>query len=257
MSDLLSFLSEHKFIPLYFDSILNPHSSNINHNIDQHLSCNCKYYDTNTIIDEGALHQSEFSIFHHNSRSLNKKASTTVDHISILDHNVDIIGFTETWFNSIEDSYLIDLDNYAKLDSIRPNRTGGGASIFINSKHNFIHRTDLNINTTDCDSIFIEITDKNTVVGLIYKPDYVDYKDFVSELETALDTITKEKKRGFIMGDFNIDLLKYDHNHQVNTFVNLMYSYSFFRALIGLLEYVRLKMAPLFRLLITFSLTDK
>ena len=152
-----------------------------------------------------------------------------MDYISILDHKFDIIGFTETWFDSIEDSNLIDLDNYAKLDSIRPNRTGGGTSIFINSKHNFIHRTDLNINTTDCDSIFIEITDTNTVVGLIYKPDYVDYKDFVSELGTALDTIiTKEKKRGFIMCDFNIDLLKYGHNHQVNTFVNLMFSCSFF-----------------------------
>ena len=157
MSDLLSFLSEHKFIPSNFDSILNTHSSNINHNINQHRSCNCKYNDTNTIIDEGALHQSEFSIFHHNSRSLNKKVSTTVDYISILDHNFDIIGFTETWFNSIEDSNLIDLDNYAKLDSIRPNRTGGGASIFINSKHNFIHRTDLNINTTDCDSFSLKL----------------------------------------------------------------------------------------------------
>ena len=194
MSDLLSFLSEHKFIPSNFDSILNPHSSNINYNIDQHLRCNCKNYYTNTIIDEGALHQSEFSIFHHNCRSLNKKASTTVDYISILDHNSDIIGFTETWFSSIEDSNLIDLDNYAKLDSIRPNRSGGEGSIFINSKHTFIHRTDLNINTTDCDSIFIEITDKNTIVGLIYKPDYVEYKDFVSELETALDNITKEKR---------------------------------------------------------------
>ena len=30
------------------------------------------------------------------------------------------------------------------------------------------------------------------------------------------------------MGDFNIDHLKYNHNHQVNTFVNLMYSHSFF-----------------------------
>ena len=30
------------------------------------------------------------------------------------------------------------------------------------------------------------------------------------------------------MGDFNIDLLKYNHYHQVNTFVNLMYSYSLF-----------------------------
>ena len=30
------------------------------------------------------------------------------------------------------------------------------------------------------------------------------------------------------MGDFNIDLLKYNQNHQVNIFVNLVYSYSFF-----------------------------
>ena len=29
------------------------------------------------------------------------------------------------------------------------------------------------------------------------------------------------------MGDFNIELLKYNRNHQINTFANLMYSYSF------------------------------
>ena len=100
--------------------------------------------------------------------------------------------------------------------------------MFIDSKHNFIHRTDLNIKNTDCDSVFIEIPDKNIIVGIVYKPDYVDYEDFISQIELALDTITKEKKRGFIMGDFNIDLLKYNHNHQVNTFVDLMYSYSLF-----------------------------
>ena len=38
----------------------------------------------------------------------------------------------------------------------------------------------------------------------------------------------KENKRCYIMGDFNIDLLKCDQNSTVNTFVNLMYSYSFF-----------------------------
>ena len=48
------------------------------------------------------------------------------------------------------------------------------------------------------------------------------------KLKLPINIITKEKKRGFIMGDFNIDLLKYNHNHLVNTFVNLMYSYSFF-----------------------------
>ena len=97
-----------------------------------------------------------------------------MDYISILNHNFDIIGFTETWLNSVDDSNLIDLENnyYAKIDSIRPNRTGGGASMFIDSKHNFIQRTDLNIKTSDCDSLFIEIPDKNIIVGIVYKPDY-------------------------------------------------------------------------------------
>ena len=97
--------------------------------------------------------------------------------------------------------------------------------MFIDSKHNFIQRTDLNIKATESDSVFIEIPD---IVGFVYKPDYVNYEDFIFQIEVALNTITKEKKRGFIMGDLNINLLKYNHNHQVNTFVNLMYSYSLF-----------------------------
>ena len=68
-----------------------------------------------------------------------------MNYISILNHNFDIIGFAEAWFNSVDDCNLIDLENYAKIDSIRPNKTGGGASMFIDSKHNFIRRTDLNI----------------------------------------------------------------------------------------------------------------
>ena len=127
---LVNFLSEHKFTPSNFDSVLNPHTKyNTDDNIDQHLGCNFKYYYSNTIIDEGVLHQNEFSIFHHNARSLNKKANITVDYISTLNHNFDIIGFTETWFNSVEDSNLIYLENHAKIDSIRPNRTGGRRSV--------------------------------------------------------------------------------------------------------------------------------
>ena len=119
----------------------------------------------------------------------------TIPLISILNHNVNIIGFTETLFNSVEDSNLIDLENYTKIDPIRPNRTGGGVSMFIDSKHNFTQRTDLNIKTTDCYSVFIEIPIKNIIVVIVYKPDYVAYEDFISQIELALDTITKEKKR--------------------------------------------------------------
>ena len=230
MSDLSSFLSGHQFNPSNYDSVLNSHSNSADKtcNIDHQLNSNCKYYDTKSIIDEGALHGSDFSLFHHNIRSLSKKASNIVDYLSILNHSFDAIGFTETWFNNTDESNLVDLENYNKIDCIRQERTGGGATLFINNKHNFIQRSDLEIIATDCDNIFIEIPDKNTVIGLIYKPDYVDYAQFISQTEKALSTVTKEKKICFILGDFNIDLLKYQHNHQVDSFVNLMYCYSFF-----------------------------
>ena len=158
MSDLSSVLQGHQFNPSKFDSVLNSHSNLVDNscNIDQHLKCNCKYYDTNTILEEGALHDNNFSLFHLNT-SLSKKATNVVNYISILNQDFDVIGFTETWFNNIEESNLIDLDNYDKIDCIRDDRTGGGATIFINSKHNFIQRPDLKINVTDCDSTFIEI----------------------------------------------------------------------------------------------------
>ena len=125
-----------------------------------------KFKITNTILEEGALHDNNFSLFHLNTRSLSKKATNVVDYISILNHDFDVICFTETWFNNIEESNLIDLDNYDKIDCIRDDRIGGGATIFINSKHNFIQRLDLKINVTDCDSTFIEIPDRKIIIGL-------------------------------------------------------------------------------------------
>ena len=110
MSDLSSVLQGHQFNPSKFDSVLNSHSNLVDNscNIDQQLKCNCKYYDTNTkdlantILEEGALHDNNFSLFHLNTRSLSKKATNVVDYISILNHDFDVIGFTETWFNNIK-----------------------------------------------------------------------------------------------------------------------------------------------------------
>ena len=59
------------------------------------------------------------------------------------------------------------------------------------------------------------------------QPEYLDYQHFITDLEYALSTISNKKKRCFILGDFNIDLLKFNHNHQVDIFVNLMCAYSF------------------------------
>ena len=75
--------------------------------------------------------------------------------------------------------------------------------------------------------------DKKKNVGLIYKPDYVVYDHCIYNSTwkalsiLILNNNAKERKTGFTLSDFNIDLLKCYDNKQVNTSVNLMYSYSF------------------------------
>ena len=167
-------------------SILNPHEASSDNwcNIDDNLSCECKYYDTNAI-NQGVITQSNFSMFHLNTRSLGKnknknknknksktnnktetnkqtkqkqnktkQKSDVVDYCSVIDDNFDVYALTETRFNSDDDSNLIDFNHYANIDCKRHGRSRGGTSWFIHPKHNFIGRPDLKINATVCIFIF-------------------------------------------------------------------------------------------------------
>ena len=90
------------------------------------------------------------------------------------------------------------------------------------------------------DSIFIEIKRKEKaltckiLIGVIYRPDYVDLDAFYSDLARVFDVVNKEHKTCYIMGDFNIDLLKFGSNNKISSFENLIYSNNFFHALIDL-----------------------
>ena len=193
------------FDPDVFDSVLNSHSASSDDdcNIDSNWSFDCKYFDSHTInsID---LTNGHLSLFHHNARSLNKNGNTITDYISTLNHHFDIYGFTETWFNSDDDANLVDIEGYSYINCIRKGRTGGGASLFIHPKYNYIDRRDLEINTADCDSVFVEIPQKhhNIIIGNVYKPDTVNIKDFITQLDMILNTINKEKKTRLPYGRF-------------------------------------------------------
>ena len=82
----------------------------------------------------------------------------------------------------------------------------------------------------DCDSIFTEFKRKEkaltrkVIIGVIYRPDYVELDTFYSDLARVFDVINNDHKTCYIMGDFNIDLLKFRSNNNIPTFVNLIYS---------------------------------
>ena len=54
-----------------------------------------------------------------------------------------------------------------------------------------------------------------------------DISKLIDHLQETLSNLTKENKLIAIMGDFNIDLLKYDDHIPTNEFVNMLLSYHF------------------------------
>ena len=103
---------------------------------------------------------------------------------------------------------------------------------YVNRSLQFRERTDLAINMEDViESHFIELTTKpsNTLIGIIYRPpnNKLDlFKEYLCEL---LQKLALQKKKCYLMGDFNLDLLlkngrKSTHKgfHKPNVFIYVL-----------------------------------
>ena len=89
-------------------------------------------------------------------------------------------------------------------------------------------RTDLCNANSNYESCFIEIeraNAKNVLVGVIYRS-HTAIDDFVSDMGPVLNKINTENKITYLMGDFNIDLLKDDSNRPTHDYIDLIYSHS-------------------------------
>ena len=104
--------------------------------------------------------------------------------------------------------------------------SAGGALLSINKKYSYQPRNDLNIYKSDhLESIFVEtILPKrsNIITGCIYRHPSMDICIFNGNyLNPLLEKLLKENdKKVFLVGDFNIDLLKFDISEHINKFIN-------------------------------------
>ena len=230
MSDF-DFLNPPLFKPFAFDGSLHP-SDNALGDIDitrpKHTTC--QYYTNENIHTHNPpINNCGLSLFHHNIRSLNKHSNDIVNYFSSLHNHFDIYGFSETWFQSQDDVATVDIQGYSAENCIRHGRTGGGVSLFIKPDLNYRSRNDLSIDCADCDSLFIEVSlnSSKTIIGVVYKPEYVDYNEFLLHLGNTLNIISNEKKSCYLMGDFNLNLLAHETSSKVSDFINLFYSHDF------------------------------
>ena len=74
------------------------------------------------------------------------------------------------------------------------------------------------------ESTFIEIINpkkSNIIIGCIYRPPNMDLNDFNNYyLNPLLAKLSKERKTVFLLGDYNVDLSKYEQHSPTNDFLD-------------------------------------
>jgi len=150
--------------------------------------------------------------------------------LSTLSFSFSVLAFSETWLTDDVFS-LFPLPNYLSFHSCRKKKRGGGVSLYVLNTFDAGARDDLSteFDSTNTESIFIEIPPcqqfigKSILIGCIYRPPDSDHNTFIDALQSTLESITKESKLCFLLGDFNINLLKCDLPQTVD-FLNALHS---------------------------------
>ena len=143
--------------------------------------------------------------------------------LSEINLKFDIIGITETRLKKSSIRNInIDLKGYT-IEHTPTEANCGGALLYINNTFNYTVRNDLRIyQKKEIESIFMEIVNpkgKNVIVGCIYRHPSLNPTEFVDILiQELLQKMSKEDKTIVLLGDFNIDLLKYDTNKDSTAF---------------------------------------
>ena len=167
-----------------------------------------------------------FSVFHANCRSLHKNFNNLLCTISAVEPMLSVIGVSETWLSQGLES-LYDIPGYSFIARSRALATGGGVGLYIHEKYAWKPREDLNLDSEDTDSIFVELKDLNIIMGCIYRRPGTDMKTFNSSLDKSLTKINNERKIGYILGDYNINILKYSAHADTHNFLDCLFSNMF------------------------------
>ena len=133
----------------------------------------------------------------------------------------------------------------------------GGVALYVKSGLTPILRPDLGKDSIDFESVWVEVENKNGKNYLFcctYRHPSSDIDTFCEYLQETLSNPTVFNKQVFILGDFNINLLKYNIDTPITNYVISFFQNNFFHISFILLEYLSI-LPPL--LTISFQTSQK
>ena len=192
---------------------------------------NCNYRDTDYFKNlTKDFKRKALSFFHMNVCSLTKYFDDFNILLSDLNVSFDILAITETRIKKDSSSPInLQLSNYS-IGHTPTESSAGGTLPYINKRLSYQLRNDLRLyDPRKIESTYIEIIcskSTNVIVGSIHKHPALPINDFTNDfISPLLLKLQKESsKRVFLLGDFNIDLLKYEISDSVNNFIDTLSS---------------------------------
>ena len=169
-----------------------------------------------------------FSVMHLNIRSIPSNLTKLIQYLSNINLNFDIIGLSETWLNETNKD-VYNLDGYNHIPLVRPDRIHGGVSLFISDLISYRILNEISIVNKDIECLMTEI-ELNAVkmyVGIIYRTPDADVRNFCDYLVNIIESLKPHNQSCYLMGDYNIDLLKHCTHNPTSEFLDLMFSNSF------------------------------
>ena len=143
------------------------------------------------------------------------------------------IVLTETWLSEGTEE-LYGIQNYNVVNRFRKGRKGGCVTLYINENIPCVIRNDLEFFDSEMESLFIEVdnnvfqTSSSIIIGIVYRMPDSSIDIFNDRMTDIMNKVNKENKLFYMLGDLNIDLLKYEEHRLTSSFVDILYSNNVF-----------------------------
>ena len=107
----------------------------------------------------------------------------------------------------------------------------GGAALYISNNLKAIPRADIKFTMPLVESCWAEIianiNKPNIIIGCIYRHPSANMPGFTQELQNIIKSLSNRKQHVYIIGDVNVNFLKYNEHANTEDYLNMLYSNNF------------------------------
>ena len=171
------------------------------------------------------------SLIHLNIRSIQANFESFKQLLEESNFAFNVICLSETWSSdkAFSENSNYQIPNYNSIHLERKIcKKGGGVLIYIRNNLLYKIRNDLSVSDCDSEVLSVEIINKNKknfIISNCYRPPNGNSGCFNTFLQNIFNTSSSEKKGLFVIGDFNLNALKYEESSLIKEFYDNLFQY--------------------------------